>query len=270
MNASENRGEVKPSGADFLKKVMTNLVALAPPNADVHQYHHRGTDPIYCYWRDRMKPNINKFNIALRHVQASNPTGVGQQQKINMAVAIHLGKTNRMEYKYKDFRADEWLYYQAWSAIKNCPKFLPPQGNAATRVLENVSNQSEENEDPMSHVANIKEASRGHSKGNKVKQREADRKRKHDEKLSELKKVRKVLEQRHEEQKCQTRLLELRTVLEVMEEGTPEHENAIKELLKLSGTCMPSTLDNSDEEVSSATPLPSTVDDSDEDASNED
>jgi hypothetical protein len=276
MNASENRGEVKPSGADqkfpeFLKKVMTNLQALAPPGADMHHYHHRGTDPVYAYWRDHMKPNMNKFNTALRKVEASHPTGVDKQQKINMAVAIHLGKTDRMDYKYKDFSADEWLYFKAWNAIKNCPKFQPPQGNAASRVLENAaaiavtpnivrhsisgcqndSNPREENEDPMSPVANIKGASRGHSKGKKVKQKEASGKRKSSQKLLEIKKLRKVLKQRQEQQNRQTRLLELRTILEVTESGTAEHENAIKELLQLSGTPMPTTLEDTSDDASS-------------------
>ena len=66
-------------------------------------------------------------------VNASNPTGVDQQQKVNMAITIHLGKMDRMNYKYKDFNCHEWLYFLAWDVIKSTAKFSPPKpGNVAS------------------------------------------------------------------------------------------------------------------------------------------
>ena len=78
------------------------------------------------YWMDKIQLELNKFNIALRMVNASNPTGMDQQQKVNMAIAIHLSKMDHMNYKYKDFNCHEWLYYLAWDVVKSTAKFSPP------------------------------------------------------------------------------------------------------------------------------------------------
>lgn len=35
-----------------------------------------------------------------------------------MAVAIHTGKTNVMDYGFKEFDKPFWLYYKAWEVLK--------------------------------------------------------------------------------------------------------------------------------------------------------
>ena len=40
-----------------------------------------------------------------------------------MAVAIHVGKTNKMDYDFKDFDASSWRLYFAWRNVQSLHKF---------------------------------------------------------------------------------------------------------------------------------------------------
>ena len=109
-------------------QVMANVEKRAPPDAVREgRYHYRGIKPIKSYWRDQISKECNQFNRDLLLVYNSNPTGCTEQNKINMAVAIHKGKVERMEYRFKDFEARDWKFYGAWCVLKGHRKFLPPQ-----------------------------------------------------------------------------------------------------------------------------------------------
>jgi hypothetical protein len=85
-----------------------------------------------CY--DQLKkqifPDCKKFNLALMQVEAAKPTGgISEQQMINMAVAIHKKKTNRLDYLFKDTDPRGiWDNYEAWKVLRNIPKFAPTRG----------------------------------------------------------------------------------------------------------------------------------------------
>ena len=114
----------------FLGTLMTNIRRLAPAGPHPRQYENRGDEAIYVFIRDHLKPEMNKFNIALRTVLATEPTGVSEEQKFYMAIAIHLKKTNRVEYKYRDQNPYEWRYYDAWKVLRTTSKFRMPQAGA--------------------------------------------------------------------------------------------------------------------------------------------
>ena len=85
--------------------------------------------------------DVQKFGVALMRVRASNPTGVGEEGVLFMAVAIQTGRTNVMEYDYKDLYKDEWMYYRAWTVLRNHPKWAPVDSNthaASTAVGEAI------------------------------------------------------------------------------------------------------------------------------------
>jgi len=120
-----------------------HLISLTPDDCDPDTYYHRGNSAIRNHYYDLFH-EIQKFNIAIRRVEVSNPTGVTLQQRINMAVAIHVGLTNRMEYKYKDLNpARSWVRYSAWLLLQHLPKFSYNNSTAAaptppTSICENV------------------------------------------------------------------------------------------------------------------------------------
>ena len=91
---------------EFWQKVMQLLEEKAPPEAvQEGRYNYRGMKPIKSYWRDQISKDCNAFNRKLMLVYSANPTGCTELDKISMAVAIHLGKVERMEYRFKTFEA---------------------------------------------------------------------------------------------------------------------------------------------------------------------
>lgn len=78
---------------------------------------------------NKLFPDLGKFNVSLMKVQSSKPSGITDQQVINMAVAVHLKKANGRDYSTKDFDATKWPNYAAWMVLKNTRKF------ATTTVL---------------------------------------------------------------------------------------------------------------------------------------
>ena len=82
---------------DFNQSISDTMKQLSPSPCEEGTYYHRG-DRIFPYLRDNVFPDVQKFNKARRIIEASCPSGVTDDQKVNMAVAIHLQKTKVMEY----------------------------------------------------------------------------------------------------------------------------------------------------------------------------
>jgi hypothetical protein len=153
IDASEDHNpdgkEHKIKGADqtcndFWLKVMYNFELAAP--ADVEKnYHERKLDPVHHMWRDTIARDLCKFNKALVKVLASQPTGVTEDQKINMAVAIHNNETNTCLHRFKDYNARDWRFYGAWKVVKHHPKFLPPVISASVSVLDDDDSIDDDN-----------------------------------------------------------------------------------------------------------------------------
>ena len=59
----------------------------------------------------------------MRVVSISNPTGVTEKEKMNMAVEIHCKEIKKMEYKYKSYDPNEWKFYQSYLHLQKLPKF---------------------------------------------------------------------------------------------------------------------------------------------------
>lgn len=90
VNATHNpiRGSDQTQG-DILADILRKLEFLAPADLEAGTYHLRG-DSVWKHLRDTVFKDVQKFNEALRLVYLSLPTGVSEEDKINMAVAIHL------------------------------------------------------------------------------------------------------------------------------------------------------------------------------------
>ena len=106
----------------FNKDICEKLKILAGPNVQEGTHYHRGKR-VYSYLRDNVFGEIQKFHKAIRLVDVCNPSGVSLDQQLSMAVAIHLGKTNKMDYDYKDFDKKKWKLYEAYLVLRKLPKF---------------------------------------------------------------------------------------------------------------------------------------------------
>lgn len=150
ISTSEEVGETKLKGTDqteseFWSKVMVKFKSKCPVDKPDGIYHERGPPrTLQNHWRDHISRDVKKFNKSLSKVFRSNPTGCSEQNKINMAVAIHLGKIDAMSYRYKDFEAMDWKYYRCWLVLKDHRLFLPPSVEAETVELEDDTVADEE------------------------------------------------------------------------------------------------------------------------------
>ena len=115
------------SGADqdfhaFTTDLVKKYEVISLSSCADRTYYRRG-DRVYAYLRDNVFPSVQKFQKALRVVYSSNPTGVTEQESINMAVAIHCKETKSMEYIYKSFDPKAWKCYEGWVHLNKIPKF---------------------------------------------------------------------------------------------------------------------------------------------------
>ena len=92
----------------FTKEIEKRMAEFSPRNPAPDTWHLRTGPCIYCHIHDRVFPAFQKFNKSLRHIYACNPTGVTEQQKWNMVVAMYLGKVKTMDYAFKDFDPTVW------------------------------------------------------------------------------------------------------------------------------------------------------------------
>ena len=98
--ASEDKSET--NGIEKKKNVMWTdvlkeyeLRAPAEGSATVGRFHNRGLKAIKSRFLDTIQPDVLGFNKALLTIFRSKPTGCTNQEKINMAVALHCGKQDR-------------------------------------------------------------------------------------------------------------------------------------------------------------------------------
>ena len=86
----------------------------------------RTAGAIKSFMSNTLFRDIHLFSKSLQMVVCSKPSGVSQDQIINMAVAIHQGVVTCRDYKMRDYNSTNWLNYKAWLVLKNCRKFSHP------------------------------------------------------------------------------------------------------------------------------------------------
>ena len=114
---------VKGSNQDFhtfTTQLTLKYSDLPPKDCGDGTYHKRGYR-VYPYLRDNVFPENQKFNKALRTVYCSNHTGVTEDEKVRMAIAIHLKETKKMDYQYKSYPETNWKLYTSWVHLKKIP-----------------------------------------------------------------------------------------------------------------------------------------------------
>lgn len=112
----------------FWALVQQNLVELSPTNCLPGTYKHRSVDAFKIYLREQIFPSVNKFLIILRRVHTSPQTaGLTELEKINIAVAIHLGKIEEPDRNYRIYESvANWKPFKAWyNVLRKEPKWNP-------------------------------------------------------------------------------------------------------------------------------------------------
>jgi hypothetical protein len=266
-------------------KVMEEFEKRAPSEASkvIGRYHNRGMKAVRSRFLDTVQPDVLHFNRALLVVLRSKPTGCTDQQKVNMAVAIHLGKVERREYAYKDLDPYDWQNYGAWCVLKRHPKFLPPtpapsgddaddeEEAEANETANEVSNESEdfgnntESDDnnaatkhtnSFSIMSKRSSRSRGSGKGRKKAKEDDEEKRHKVRKLEALEGLRAIQEKRLKlqedyvnNQRDYQHIMMLRTALDLDDspEGRAYLRNEINKLVLASDKTAGNSNKNDDE-----------------------
>jgi hypothetical protein len=150
INISEDVGSEDLKGTDqtadvFWKRVIAAMQRLAPPDC-VGRYHNRAQNAIMTQWTDKIAREVRKFNKSLLKVHAAHLTGVNDEQKINIAVSITMGKIDAPSYRFKDYESSAWMYYRAWLILRDHAAFRPPTPRPAVTVDEEEEFEPEESE----------------------------------------------------------------------------------------------------------------------------
>jgi len=106
-------------GAQFWGKVKAKIDENSPAE---HEQEHEsglfkdhGVNSMKHFWTDQLQPEANKFQDRLTRVLAAKLTSnLTEQQKINIAVALHVGKIDQPNYDFHDFDSSaNWKFYNA-------------------------------------------------------------------------------------------------------------------------------------------------------------
>ena len=92
----------------FWSSVRTEFDMLTPSNFVKGTYKERALSAMQSCWAEKIARDVKKFNKALLRVMNAKPTGVTEDQKINLAVAIHMGRVDTVAYRHKDFDPHQW------------------------------------------------------------------------------------------------------------------------------------------------------------------
>jgi hypothetical protein len=139
-------------GEDYRNKIHGLFKALSPKDAQQGRFGDRPPKAVYVFLRDNIFPDVNKFNEALRLIQASRPTGVNEDNILSMAIALHLGETKRMDCNFNSFDHSKWPNYTAWKILRTAPKFRPPTSTAAASLSMNNDLADATTVDPTNQV----------------------------------------------------------------------------------------------------------------------
>ena len=120
---------------DFAQRIYSEFKKLSPPGTAgtgiwIDRFGKPGDVRLWFYIRDKILKDLQKFNGKLNIVLNMGLSGLTHDQKVNIAVALHLkrpleeGKTN---YDFKDFdSAKEWTYFRAWLLLRDTDKVRAP------------------------------------------------------------------------------------------------------------------------------------------------
>jgi hypothetical protein len=100
--------------------------AISPPDLWGNRFDNSlaSAAKLYIYIRDSIVKPLQKFNTSLRAVELSEPSGTNQEMNLNMAYAIFMKKTKKVEYIYKDFDIKKWKLYPSYNMLKLMPKLM--------------------------------------------------------------------------------------------------------------------------------------------------
>ena len=151
VKTSEDTGEPEVKGTnqdneEFWAKVIANFAEACPVTSPDGVYNDRTKTAIINHWKEKVSRDVKRFNKSLVKGFASRPTGVTEQEKIHIAVALHLKKADTASSRHKDFAPNDWIFYRCWLALKEHRAFIPPTPEQMEDAVE-LEDGDDENTD---------------------------------------------------------------------------------------------------------------------------
>jgi len=166
INGAEQRGD------DFAAKIHKSFESFSPPGVrGTGTWHDRdpncGTCKTWHYIRDAILKDVQKFYGTLNAVMNMELTGVTEEQKVNIAVAIYLNKVKDgvSHYQCRDFDPNKWRLFKAYQVLKETGKLAEPV--PAQRPSEELAAQTDtvgDNEGFVTDSSNLRTTTRGKNK----------------------------------------------------------------------------------------------------------
>ena len=120
---------VDQSGESFMERVLQHVKRHAPANAPEGSFHHRDVGSIQRQLA-KIKADVAKFMASLRQVLLVEWSGIPEEQKVNMAVAVHLGKAKAPGYEWRNFNPTLWPNFHAYKVLSTLAQFQNPKVQA--------------------------------------------------------------------------------------------------------------------------------------------
>jgi hypothetical protein len=121
-----------------LRRTQNNsgVVSSTGTQVKVGSYAERGMSAVRNFWAANIARDCKKFNKSLMKVYASKPTGTTIEEKINIAVALHLKKAETASSRHRDFAANDWKFFQAWLVLREHRAFIPPSPESLDETVD--------------------------------------------------------------------------------------------------------------------------------------
>jgi hypothetical protein len=146
---SEGDGAQKVAGTsqtqeEFWRGVMEIFSKKAPEQTLPGTYTNREWTALRNHWSDSLSRDVKKFRRSLNKVYARNLSGCSEQDKVNIAVAMHRGLSDDPDYRLAIYDPSLWKFYECWLSLRNHPafRFETTKPSAVAASLHSVASTS--------------------------------------------------------------------------------------------------------------------------------
>ena len=103
---------------------MEIFITKAPQPTPPGVYGDREWTALKNHWSQVISPDVKRFRKSLSRVYAGNLSGCSEQDKINIAVVMHRGKSDAPDSRLSVYDPTMWKFYECWRFLRKHPAFM--------------------------------------------------------------------------------------------------------------------------------------------------
>lgn len=128
---------IDQNASRFNSNMFVKYKSLAPPHSSNNTYGDM-TPKSVCGKFDELPAGLQKFRDALQYVVTSQTSSVNEENVISMAIDIHTGKCNMMDYSFREYRHEIWCDHLAFKVLRSHPKYSD-EGTSTGAIVFSVT-----------------------------------------------------------------------------------------------------------------------------------